>query len=238
MTEIIISLIVGVFQICLSINLILRRKNWLAILTEIISSIFLFCTFNKFDTIYFMHVVITLGEYLFVKIFLIFFMLIARIYCFYAIKKLWKNKKKFSKKKVKRIHRISKAKYWPKLKYGLPSKAGTRHPTTNVKFDSRGFPEFKAYFTVKLERRDYRKSREMHFEIANKLLYSKIISDSRTRKKFSFSQKELKELSQGETPNNYTWHHHQDNGVLELVDYNIHSKTSHIGGYSIWGGER
>jgi len=240
MTEIIISIIVGVFQICLSINFICRRKNWLVILTEVITSTLLFCTMNKLDTVYLRHVVITVGEYLFFKIFLIVFMLIARIYCFYAIKNLWKNKKKkkLSRKKVRIIHKISKAKYWPKLKLGLPSKAGTRHPITNVKYDSRGFPEFKSYCTVRLPQRDYRKSREQHFETANRILYNKIISDSRTRKRFSFSQKELKELSQGETPKKYTWHHHQDRGVLEFVDYDIHSKTSHIGGYSIWGGEK
>jgi len=111
MTEIIISIIVGVFQICLSINFICRRKNWLVILTEVITSTLLFCTMNKLDTVYLRHVVITVGEYLFVKIFLIVFMLIARIYCFYAIKNLWKNKKKkkLSRKKVRIIHKISKA---------------------------------------------------------------------------------------------------------------------------------
>ena len=53
-----------------------------------------------------------------------------------------------------------------------------------------------------------------------------------------FSSRDIKVISQGDTPNKYTWHHHQDKGKLELVDREIHSKTSHIGGYSIWGGEK
>ena len=33
----------------------------------------------------------------------------------------------------------------------------------------------------------------------------------------------------------YTWHHHQNAGILQLVDEEIHAKTWHHGGYSIWG---
>ena len=67
------------------------------------------------------------------------------------------------------------------------------------------------------------------------MLYKNILSSSRLRAKFT--RKEIKEFSQGVTPSKYTWHHHQDSGVLHLVDYDVHAKTSHIGGYSIWGGK-
>ena len=99
-----------------------------------------------------------------------------------------------------------------------------------------GFPKFKSVYTVKLQHKDYKKSREEHFYIANKKLYNNICSSSRLRMKFS--SRDIKVISQGDTPNKYTWHHHQDKGKLELVDREIHSKTSHIGGYSIWGGEK
>nr|WP_276574887.1 HNH endonuclease [Paenibacillus allorhizoplanae] len=33
----------------------------------------------------------------------------------------------------------------------------------------------------------------------------------------------------------YTWHHHQIAGKMQLVDANIHAKTGHSGGRSIWG---
>ena len=235
----IITILVGIVQIFLSLNLILRRRNVVAIVSEILTSLVLLFVLSGFSfdvkSILWMNIGLALGEYVFVKIFLVIFMIISRIFCFYAIKNLYNKKRKITKKKLEIIRKFSKAKYWPRLKLGLPSKAEKRHPVTKVRFDKKGFPKFKSYFTVKLQRKDYRKSREQHFYIANKELYKKILSSSRLRAKFS--KKEIEEISQGETPNKYTWHHHQDAGVLELVDYEIHSKTSHIGGYSIWGGK-
>ena len=241
MTEYYIAIIVGVIQIILSVNLILRQKNGIAILSEILSSIILLYMLNEFSielsTITCNDIALTFVEYIFVKIFLIIFMIIARIYCFNEIKGLWsrnkKNKKKVSNNKLKILRKFSKVKYWPKLKLGLASMADKRHGVTKVKFDEKGFPKFKSYYTVKLRRRDFKKTREQHFYIANKELYKKIQSNSRIREKFP--DQEIKEFSQGRTPKKYTWHHHQDAGVLQLVEYEIHSKTSHIGGYSIWG---
>ncbi|OTX31255.1 hypothetical protein BK717_21870 [Bacillus thuringiensis serovar malayensis] len=42
-------------------------------------------------------------------------------------------------------------------------------------------------------------------------------------------------FKQGETPKHYTWHHHQDTGRMQLVDYQIHHDTGHTGGYKILG---
>lgn len=39
-----------------------------------------------------------------------------------------------------------------------------------------------------------------------------------------------------ETPAGYTWHHHQDIGRMQLVPSDLHAKTGHTGGASIWGG--
>ena len=67
--------------------------------------------------------------------------------------------------------------------------------------------------------------------MANRTLY-KEVSRRMNRK---FTSAEMYDFSHGVTPKRYTWHHHQDRGVLELVDTKIHSETPHIGGYSIWG---
>ncbi|MEM7174094.1 MAG: HNH endonuclease [Bacteroidota bacterium] len=37
------------------------------------------------------------------------------------------------------------------------------------------------------------------------------------------------------TPPGYTWHHHQEYGVMELVETEIHQKTGHTGGWALWG---
>lgn len=241
MTELIITTIVGVMQITLSINLIIRQKNGVAILSEIISSFILLYTLNGFSiemySILWKYIILTLLEYLSVKIFLIIFMIITRNLCFCMKRDLCRNKKKkkADKLKLKFIRTFSKVKYWPRLKLGVPGMANKTHQKTKVRFDSKGFPKFKAYYTVKLQKRDYRKTREQHFYIANKKIYKNILSSYRLKAKFS--KKEIKEFSLGQTPSKYTWHHHQDAGILELVEYDVHSKTSHIGGYSIWGGK-
>lgn len=36
----------------------------------------------------------------------------------------------------------------------------------------------------------------------------------------------------------YTWHHHQDEGKMQLVENGIHSMTQHSGGREIWAAER
>lgn len=235
MTEYITAIVIGVFQVILSINLIVRKKNGSAIVSEIISSIILLFVLNDLSVE--LHNVLWLGiaftEYLCVKVFLVMFMLVARYYSFYRIKALCRKKQKNNSKKFKFIRAINNAEYWPRSKLGLPGMADKTNSKTKVKFDSKGFPIFKAYYTVKLKRKDFKESRERHFYIANKMLYKDKTPNAKIKSKLS--RKQIKQLSQGQTPDGYTWHHHQDAGVLQLVDAEIHSKTFHIGGYSIWG---
>ena len=237
MIEMIIPTVIGIIQFLLSVNLILRRKNQIANISEILLSLILVIilkgVFSKENYVSEKYIILSLVEYLIVKILLVVFMAGARLYCFYEIKKSYN--KKIGRKKLRIIHKFNNAKYWPRLKLGNPRRAGKRNPLTKVRFNEKGFPIFKAIYTVKLRKRDYKKSREQHFHISNKILYKDILSNSRLRAKFS--KQEIKQFSQGETPKRYTWHHHEDAGVLQLVEYDIHSKTAHIGGYSIWGGK-
>ena len=34
---------------------------------------------------------------------------------------------------------------------------------------------------------------------------------------------------------NYVWHHNEKEGLMQLVDANIHAKTGHDGGMKFWG---
>lgn len=235
MTDYIMTFIVGICQIILSINLIVRKKNRWAIFTEIISSLILFYALNccsiEVQNNFWINLGITLLEYIFVKVFLVIFMLIARYYCFYRVRALCQKKKKISSQKF--IRAINKVEYWPRLKLGLPGKANKINEKTKVRFDSKGFPKFKVYYTVKLKRKYWKESRKRHFYMANKILYK----DYSAVKKLKLSKSQIKELKQYETPSRYTWHHHQDAGILQLVDSEIHEKTGHHGGYSIWGGK-
>lgn len=111
--------------------------------------------------------------------------------------------------------------------------AGKNHPVTDVPFDSEGFPVFESEFSMKLDPSDYLKTRPTHFRRASKDLYNKAMKDSTLTNKFT--AEELATFKKGGVPENYTWHHHQDTGVMELVDSVIHGKTGHTGGFSIWG---
>lgn len=237
MEKINVLLIGAICQIAISIILIVKRKNKLAIICEILSSLLLFGILNDFNfdlnSIHFESACLTIFEYLFVKVFLVLFMWVARVYAFNAVKKAYNSRRKANKRKLNIINKFNRVSYWPKLKLGIPSKAGKKQRKTKVRFDSDGFPKFKSYYTVILKRRDYHKTREQHFYIANKMLYKAIVSNYMLRSKFS--KREIKKFSNGETPSKYTWHHHQDAGKLQLVNNTIHAKTPHVGGYSIWG---
>lgn len=234
MNEIIISIVIGVIQIVLSSLLVLRNKNKIAILSEITTSMLLFYILYSIENVIpWEYIILVASEIIAVKLFLIIFFLITRKCSFYFIRNISKNKKKINKNKVKIANKFYKVKYFPRLKLGNPGKANKTNKKTKVKFDSKGFPKFESYYTVKLRRKDFRKSREAHFYIANKKLYNEINSSIRLRSKFT--KQDIKKFSEGYTPKKYTWHHHQDAGVLELVDSEIHLKTSHVGGYSIWG---
>ena len=110
--------------------------------------------------------------------------------------------------------------------------AGKTHPVSGVKFDSNGFPIFESKYDTKLEPQDYLKSRGTHFAKASEALYNDIMNDSNLRSKFT--EAEIAIFKEGGVPKAYTWHH-QDEGVMQLVDRKIHRQTRHTGGFSIWG---
>ena len=111
--------------------------------------------------------------------------------------------------------------------------AGKIHPVSGVKFDSNGFPIFDSKYNTTLEPQDYMKSRGTHFDRESKALYNDIMNDSNLRSKFT--EAEIAIFKDGGVPKAYTWHHHQDAGVMQLVDRKTHRQTGHAGGFSIWG---
>ncbi|MGN7854362.1 HNH endonuclease [Exiguobacterium sp. 22311] len=107
------------------------------------------------------------------------------------------------------------------------------HPVTGVKFGDRGFPQFYAKATVRIALDDIKKSSTTHFRKANQILLIQIKSDSGIRARFT--SQEIKQIENSKTPTGYTWHHHEDRGILQLVDRQTHANTAHTGGRAIWG---
>lgn len=93
--------------------------------------------------------------------------------------------------------------------------AGSTHPTTGVPFDAYGFPDFSAHRhpDVPDVRIELTGSRGQDFAAANR------------------------EAGLPATPRGYTWHHHQDPGLMQLVDAGIHRNTGHTGGFSAGGAQ-
>lgn len=54
----------------------------------------------------------------------------------------------------------------------------------------------------------------------------------------NFTKIQLDAIFKGESKiPNYTWHHHQDTGRMQLVNEKIHKETGHIGGEGMKNGK-
>lgn len=111
--------------------------------------------------------------------------------------------------------------------------AGQKHPVTKVPFSSQGFPIFSARASMTLPLKELKSSNYTQFKLANIALKKQVNRNITLMGKFS--KKQLKQIDKGETPEGYTWHHHQKVGHMQLVDTWKHEKTGHTGGRSIWG---
>jgi intein/homing endonuclease len=89
--------------------------------------------------------------------------------------------------------------------------AGQTHPRTGVPFDDAGFPDFSAW---------------RHPDVADVRIQ---LSGSRST---DFARADAAAGITGQRPAGYTWHHHQDSGLMQLVDSRVHAQTGHTGGFS------
>jgi len=123
---------------------------------------------------------------------------------------------------------------------------GDIHPITGVPFEKKVvempngeqvegvFPEFPSQFDVKLDESEYLDSDARQFKTAINQLGSELDRNPDLGKKFSPEQ--IEQIKSGETPDGYVWHHSEQPGILQLVDKDLHDKTGHTGGRSLWGG--
>ena len=87
------------------------------------------------------------------------------------------------------------------------------HPKTGVPFDANGFPNFSDYL--------------------HRGGPSDFFINPTGNRMADFAQANLR-AGYNSTPKGFTWHHHQDFGRMQLVESNIHSRTAHTGGFSLW----
>lgn len=123
---------------------------------------------------------------------------------------------------------------------------GDVHPITgvpferNTVFDGCGnevtgvFPKFDSTFDAQLPDDLLQASDSEQFAECNQQLGEAIENDPDLANKFSDEQ--IEQIKNGDTPDGLTWHHHEEIGKMQLVDSDIHAHTGHTGGKSIWGG--
>lgn len=126
---------------------------------------------------------------------------------------------------------------------------GDNHPITGVPFERKTvevngenvegvFPVFNAVYEAKLPKDMYEKSDKEQFKECNNQLYKDI--EKYPVLKNQFNKEQLEQIKDGRidgtAPDGYVWHHNEEAGKMQLVDFDTHAKTGHTGGRSIWGG--
>lgn len=123
--------------------------------------------------------------------------------------------------------------------------AGKKHPVTGVPFEKRTIvvygeekevvvPVFDSAFDAQLPEDKLKATDREQFKECNKQLKEAVDNDPELRAKFTDEQ--LEQIANGDTPDGYTWHHDAETGKMQLVDTEIHSRTGHTGGQNFWGG--
>ena len=122
---------------------------------------------------------------------------------------------------------------------------GQNHPETGVPFEKQKVeingknveiiaPSFESTYDAQLPNDLYQSSDRQQFKECNNQLKNEVAQNPEVRN--NFSDEEIKQIENGDTPDGYTWHHDIDEGKMQLVDTETHQKTGHTGGRSVWGG--
>ncbi|QKG83109.1 hypothetical protein GXN76_00635 [Kroppenstedtia pulmonis] len=117
-----------------------------------------------------------------------------------------------------------------------------------IPHDPYGFPIFDRYSVQEetLPPSEWTRAQQTQFNYLNRQVTKKYHSNP---KKFTMEfteamekqgaskqviSKALQKIKDGEQPDNFTWHHHQEHGRMQLVPTEVNAKFKHIGGDAIW----
>jgi hypothetical protein len=104
----------------------------------------------------------------------------------------------------------------------------------HVPYDERGFANFDKFskFDYKIADYDATADEATHMREATRALRTAIKDGQISKSKFTDAQLKAIKSGKAKIPD-YTWHHHQDTGRMQLVPTEIHKQAGHIGGYAI-----
>ena len=100
------------------------------------------------------------------------------------------------------------------------------------------FPVFDSTFDVQLPEDLLQNSNLKQFKECNHQLYEAIEKDPELKAKFTDEQ--IEDIENMDTPTGYVWHHNEEVGKMQLVKVEDHDRTqggaAHTGGKALWGG--
>lgn len=96
------------------------------------------------------------------------------------------------------------------------------------------FPQLDSAIDVQLPEELIQAKDSAQADYANEALKEKVDNDPEFAEQFSDEQ--LEQIENGETPDGYTWHHSEEPGEMQLISTEEHQNNRHTGGKAIWGG--
>lgn len=126
---------------------------------------------------------------------------------------------------------------------------GLKHEVTDIPFEKRivdtpngkvegVWAKFDSLYDYRIPKETFdsdgilRWSDAKQFKNAIENLFINIEKNPKLAENFTSEQRE--QIGLGITPKEFTWHHKEDTGILQLVDSSIHDKTAHTGGAKLW----
>jgi len=123
---------------------------------------------------------------------------------------------------------------------------GETHPETGVPYESKivrlsedeyvqgVFPDFDEVYADTLPGSMYQASDYEQFAYMNERLAERVAADPAFASQFT--EEQIAQILEGETPDGYVWHHAEEPGRMELVSEEVHAQSAHTGGRALWGG--
>ncbi|MCS1351166.1 HNH endonuclease [Mechercharimyces sp. CAU 1602] len=111
--------------------------------------------------------------------------------------------------------------------------AGKLH--NGVYYNDDGFPVFDEWTVAEINIPDEKVVGKSPKQLALATeLFKQKYPDWETR--FDLPEKTKQDIRKGKgSPKDYTWHHHQDTGRMQLIPRDVHESARHTGGHAIWG---
>lgn len=96
------------------------------------------------------------------------------------------------------------------------------------------FPVFESFATIQLPENLYKSSSSAQLKYCYEEL-KKELKKPWSKLRDNFTAEQIEDILNDVHLESFTWHHNEQEGIMELVDSLAHSQAKHTGGMSLWG---